>query len=63
MENQNDQYTGNRCYQTPVKFGDTLIQNEILVFTSLCNVFKVPKSEIYNIHQALEKLEPEAGES
>ncbi len=45
-----------------MKFGDSLNSNEILVFTSLCNVFKVPKSEIYNIHQVLEKIEPEAGE-
>jgi DNA gyrase subunit A len=47
---------------SPVKIADSLNSDEILVFTSLCNVFKVPKTEIYTIQQALEKIEPEEGE-
>ncbi len=59
MEMQNAPVMPN---QTPVKFGDSLNSDEILVFTSACNVFKVPKSEIFNIHQVLGKIEPEEGE-
>lgn len=63
MDDQKDiQGTPDQVSQTPVKFGDSLNSNEILVFTSHCNVFKVPKTEIFNIHQALEKIEPEQGE-
>lgn len=46
----------------PVKFGDSSNSEDILVFTSLCNVYKVPKTEIYGIHQTLEKIDPEEGE-
>lgn len=62
MENQITPAPGTQPGQTTVKFGDSLNSNEILVFTTLCNVFKVPKSEIYNIHQVLEKIDPEPGE-
>jgi len=48
--------------QMPVKIANDLNSNEILVFTSLCNVYKIPKKEIYNIHQAVDKVEYEAGE-
>lgn len=48
--------------QLPIKFADSSNSDEILVFTSLCNVFKVPRSEIYNIHQVLDKIELEEGE-
>lgn len=47
---------------TPVKIGDDLNSSDILVFTSFCNVYKVPKKEIYNIRQALGKIELESGE-
>jgi len=46
----------------PIKISNDLNSNEVLVFTSFCNVYKVPKKEIYNIHQAMEKAELEAGE-
>ncbi|MGE5406496.1 MAG: hypothetical protein ACM3NR_02190 [Methanosarcina sp.] len=63
MDNQNNiQGINEHANQTPVKFGDSLNSNEILVFTSLCNVFKVPKTEVFNIHQSLERIEPEQGE-
>lgn len=48
--------------RSPVKFGDSNNSNEILVFTSFANVYKVPRTEIFNIHQALEKIDPEPGE-
>jgi DNA gyrase/topoisomerase IV subunit A len=48
--------------QIPVKIANDLNSNEILVFTSLCNVYKIPKKEIYNIHQAVDKVEYEEGE-
>lgn len=46
----------------PVKFADSSNSNDILVFTSLCNVYKVPKTEIYLIQQTLEKISLEQGE-
>jgi DNA gyrase/topoisomerase IV subunit A len=54
MENQTD--------QLPIKFADSSNSNEVLVFTSYCNVYKVPRTEIYNIHQSLEKIDLEPGE-
>lgn len=62
MNIQNDPASQRESNQTPVKFGDSLNSDEILVFTSACNVFKVPKSEVFNIHQVLEKIDPEEGE-
>ncbi len=46
----------------PVKFSNDLNSDEVLVFTSLCNVYKVPKKDIYNIHQALDRIDFEEGE-
>ena len=45
----------------PIKISDDSNSNEILVFTSLCNVYKVQKKEIIDKLQALQKidLEPE----
>ena len=48
--------------QLPVKISNDLNSTEILVFTSLCNVYKVPKKELFNIHQAADKVEYEEGE-
>jgi DNA gyrase/topoisomerase IV subunit A len=47
---------------TPIKVSDDSNSNEILVFTSLCNVFKVQKKEITDKLQALQKIDPEPGE-
>jgi DNA gyrase subunit A len=44
------------------KFADSSNSDDVLVFTSLANVYKVPRKEIYNIHQALEKIDFESGE-
>ena len=46
----------------PIKIADDLNSDEVLVYTSFHNVYKVPKREIYNIHQALEKIDFEEGE-
>jgi DNA gyrase/topoisomerase IV subunit A len=46
----------------PIKIADDSNSNEVLIFTSFCNVYKVPKKEIYNIHQALGKVDLEPGE-
>jgi DNA gyrase subunit A len=54
MENQSD--------QPAIKFGNSSDSDEILVFTSFCNVYKVPKSEIFNIHQVLDIIDLETGE-
>lgn len=54
MENHSD--------QRPIKFADSINSDEILVFTTLANVYKVPKTEIYNMHQALERIDFEEGE-
>lgn len=53
MENKTEQ---------AVKFADSINSDEILVFTSSANVYKVPKTEIFNMHQALERIDFEKGE-
>jgi DNA gyrase subunit A len=59
----NDNFrSGTSDIQNTIKIADDLNSNEVLVFTSYCNVYKVPKREIYNIRQALEKADLEAGE-
>lgn len=45
-----------------IKFADSLNSDEILVFTSFCNVYKVPKTEIFNLHQVLDRIDLEEGE-
>lgn len=54
MENQPD--------RTSIKYADSANSDEILVFTSFCNVYKVPRSEIFSIQQALDKVDFEEGE-
>lgn len=46
----------------PVKFADSSNSDEVLVFTNHANVYKVPKTEIFMIQQAIERIEPEEGE-
>jgi DNA gyrase subunit A len=45
-----------------IKVGDDTNSGEILVFTSLCNVYKVQKKELLEKIQALQKIEFEPGE-
>jgi DNA gyrase/topoisomerase IV subunit A len=47
---------------TTIKVSDDSNSNEILVFTSVCNVYKVQKKEITDKLQALQKIDPEPGE-
>jgi DNA gyrase subunit A len=62
MENQSQPGFRSPEDRQTVKYADSSNSDEVLVFTSHCNVYKVPRTEIYNIHQALEKIELEAGE-
>jgi DNA gyrase/topoisomerase IV subunit A len=65
MENQftnsSDSLENTTNQMTP-KFSDSSNSEEVLVFTSFSNVYKVPRSEIYNIHQVLDKVNLEEGE-
>jgi len=45
-----------------IKIGDDSNSTEILVFTSLCNVYKVQKKELLDKIQALQKIDLEPGE-
>lgn len=45
-----------------IKIGEDTNSGEILVFTSLCNVYKVQKKELTDKLQALQKIEFEPGE-
>jgi len=47
---------------TSIKISDDSNSNEILVFTSLSNVYKVQKKEIIDKLQALQKIDLEPGE-
>jgi DNA gyrase/topoisomerase IV subunit A len=46
----------------PIKVSDDSNSNEILIFTSFCNVYKVQKKEIIEKFQALQKIDLEPGE-
>jgi len=45
-----------------IKIADDSNSSEILVFTSLCNVYKVQKKELMDKLQALQKIDLEPGE-
>jgi DNA gyrase/topoisomerase IV subunit A len=45
-----------------IKVSDDSNSNEILIFTSFCNVYKVQKKEIIEKFQALQKIDLEPGE-
>jgi DNA gyrase/topoisomerase IV subunit A len=64
LENQKPDYSGNDIHSgsTPIKISDDLNSNEILIFTSLNNVYKVQKKEIIDKFQALQKIDLEPGE-
>jgi|SRR5450759_2085731 DNA gyrase subunit A len=46
----------------PIKISDDSNSNEILVFTSFCNVYKVQKKDVIDKLQAIQKIELEPGE-
>jgi Type IIA topoisomerase (DNA gyrase/topo II, topoisomerase IV), A subunit len=62
MEERNDFRSESPSESTTIKVSDDSNSNEILVFTSFCNVYKVQKKEIIEKFQALQKIDLEPGE-
>jgi len=62
MEERNDFRSESPSESTSIKVSDDLSSSEILVFTSLCNVYKVQKKELMDKFQALQKIDLEPGE-
>lgn len=62
MEERKDIRTEPPSGTATIKVSDDSNSNEILVFTSLCNVYKVQKKELADKFQALQKIDTEPGE-
>jgi DNA gyrase subunit A len=62
MEVRDDVRSESPSESTSIKVSDDSNSNEILVFTSFCNVYKVQKREIIEKFQALQKIDLEPGE-
>ena len=62
MEERNDFRSESPSESTSIKVSDDSNSSEILVFTSLCNVYKVQKKELIDKLQALQKIDREPGE-
>ena len=62
MEERKDIRTEPPSGSATIKVSDDSNSNEILVFTSLCNVYKVQKKELADKFQALQKIDAEPGE-
>jgi DNA gyrase/topoisomerase IV subunit A len=62
MEERNNQIRESPSGSTTIKAGDDSDSSEILVFTSLCNVYKVQRKELTDKFQSLQKIDPEPGE-
>jgi DNA gyrase subunit A len=62
MEERNDFRSESPSESTTIKVSDDSNSGEILVFTSLCNVYKVQKKELIDKLQALQKIDLEPGE-
>jgi DNA gyrase/topoisomerase IV subunit A len=62
MEERNDFRRESPPESTAIKVSDDSNSSEILVFTSLCNVYKVQKKELIDKFHALQKIDPEPGE-
>jgi len=62
MAERNDFKSESPSGSTSIKVSDDLNSSEILVFTSLCNVYKVQKKELMDRYQALQKIDLEPGE-
>lgn len=62
MEERNNLIRESPSVSTTIKAGDDSDSDEILVFTSLCNVYKVQRKELTDKYQALEKIDLEPGE-
>ena len=62
MEKRNDSLRESPSGTATIKIGDDSNSGEILVFTTLCNVYKVQKKELMDKVQALQKIDAEPGE-
>lgn len=62
IQNRDDPKNDSRSDSKPIKVSDDSNSNEILVFTSFNNVYKVQKKEIIDKFQALQKIDLEPGE-
>ncbi len=62
MEERNVLIRESPSVSTAIKVADDSNSSEILVFTSLCNVYKVQKKELIDKFQALQKIDLEPGE-
>ena len=62
MEKRNDSIRESPSGTATIKIGDDSNSGEILVFTTLCNVYKVQKKELMDKVQALQKIDAEPGE-
>ena len=62
MEERNDFRSESPSESTTIKVSDDSNSGEILVFTSLHNVYKVQKKELTDKFQALQKIDLEPGE-
>jgi DNA gyrase subunit A len=62
MEERNDFRSESPSESTTIKVSDDSNSSEILVFTSLCNVYKVQKKVLMDKFQALQKIDTEPGE-
>ena len=62
MAERNDFRSESPSESTTTKVSDDSNSSEILVFTSLCNVYKVQKKELMDKFQALQKIDLEPGE-
>jgi DNA gyrase subunit A len=62
MKERNEFRSESPSESTSIKVSDDSNSNEILAFTSFCNVYKVQKKEIIDKLQALQKIDLEPGE-
>jgi DNA gyrase subunit A len=62
FQNNDDFRRDSHSDSKPIKVSDDSNSNEILVFTSFCNVYKVQRKEITDKFQALQKIDLENGE-
>ncbi|MCU0408211.1 MAG: hypothetical protein MUD02_04600 [Bacteroidales bacterium] len=62
MQERNESVREEPAAAATIKIGDDSNSSEVLVFTSLCNVYKVQKKELIDKLQALQKIDTEPGE-
>src|SRR5665647_1517460 len=62
IQDKDDSKNNSHSDSKPIKVSDDSNSNEILVFTSFNNVYKVQKKEIIDKFQALRKIDLESGE-